>query len=139
MRWTLEWEDAKSHQLISPATFIKLHNLPQLVYQESRVFDGDVLVKWPAKPHWEEITVNYLDVKNDECGALFMYWVSQQFQRELNKPPELALATLNLYDPCGEVIETWILYNAIVTSINFGSFDYIDSEVTVRYSHVEKR
>ena len=47
-------------------------------------------------------------------------------------------ATLNLYDGCGKVIETWIFENAWPQNIEFGELDMTSSEVitcdlTLRY------
>lgn len=52
------------------------------------------------------------------------------------------VATLNLYDGCGQTLETWTLGNVWPQSINFGELDYSSSEevtieVTMRYSEVK--
>jgi hypothetical protein len=51
-------------------------------------------------------------------------------------------AVLNMYDGCGEVLETWILGHVWPQSISFGELDYSSSdeatvEVTLRYSEVQ--
>lgn len=141
-RWTLEWEDAKSYKLIAPESFVKLASRPNMVFEESVVNNGNSKYWIPGKSSWEQITVTYFDVRKDEGGALFMYWVAQQYQRESNEPLKIepALATLRLYDGCGNLMENWLLEDAIVTSVSFGSLDYVSdedvAEATIRYSRV---
>lgn len=142
-RWTLEWVDEAAFKLIIPESFVKLAARPNVTFEETNILDNNNRRCWiPGKANWEEVIVTYFDVINDEGGALFAYWMAQQYQRTANEPLKIepASAILRLYDGCGNPIETWHLDNAIVTNLNFGDLDYIQPdpmlEATIRYSRV---
>lgn len=142
-RWTLEWEDAKSYKLIAPESFVRVTARPNMTFEETEILHGSSKHWIPGKSGWEEMTVTYLDTTHDEGGALFLYWVAQQYQRGSSQPVKIdpALATLRLYDGCGCLMETWLLENAIVTGIRFGDLEYTNyddkiAEATIRYSRV---
>jgi hypothetical protein len=137
---------------------VKLAARPNLTIEETEInfLHGKFWI--PGKGTWETITVTYYDIANDNTlGALYA-WLASIY--DFTDPVRLyqssrrgdgliggtrgysGLATLSLYDGCGQTIETWELADVWPQAINFGELDYSSSEevtieLTLRYSQVK--
>jgi hypothetical protein len=143
-RWTCEWH-TKDEQLIAPASFVKVSARPNLIIEETELFNGDEKYWIPGKATWESVNISYYDI-DDEGRALFIYWMEQsskQFYENNEMDAFKAVATLKMYDGCGVEIETWSLQDAFVKSIEYGSYskdcddNYTSIDVEIAYNSVK--
>ena len=146
--WSAEWRDDKTWQLIAPPAFVKIDTRPQMTIEETAVHTcGTKGVVWmPGKASWNETKITYDDVENDEGGALFMRWVSEQYRaldttENRGWQSERATVVLRLHGGNGEVLEVWYLEDSFISSLDFGCPGYTSSldyelNVAVRYSDV---
>lgn len=145
-RWTVEWRDQKTWQLIAPESFVKVSARPSPTVEETELNYLNSTNFIAGKRDWQDITITYYDVENDEGGALFFRWLGEQWK--LNEPKEEgkshsiafepACVILRLYDGCGVCMELWYLENSLVTAFDFGELSYgTDCEVNVKIKYME--
>jgi len=145
-RWSVEWRDDKTWQLIAPPSFVKIDIRPRKTTETTQLVHNGHISWMPGKSSWDETKITYNDVENDEGGALFVQWVSEQY-RDLEATEnrkwqsERATVVLRLHDIDGEVMELWYLENSFITALDFGCPGYTNSSdyelnVAVRYSDV---
>jgi len=141
--WSAEWRDDKTWQLIAPPSPVKIGSLPSMTVQSTTVQHNGNTTWLPGKSSWDEMKITYNDVENDEGGALFMCWVSEQFRalEDRKWQSEKATVVLRLHGENGEVLELLYLENSLISALDFGSMDITSSldyeiNVTVRYSDV---
>lgn len=146
-RWTFALQNICGGQKVPPY-FVKLAARPHLVIEEVEINYLNAK-KWiPGKGSWETITVTYFDVATNLNGPLFSWLASvYNFTDSVNLQMGSAVsdysatAIINLFDGCGQTLETWTLGDCWPTDINFGELDYASSEecdieLTMRYSQV---
>ena len=116
---------------------------PSLTFKEMEVQHLIETVYYPSKPEWKPITLTLFDLKKnrnpvfdwikqvyDTCGTgSWNVSVGNGFKKK---------ATLEMYDGCGNTIESWEFQNAWPQSIDFGDLDmgsseYSTIEITLRY------
>ena len=138
---------------------VKLASRPNLSIEETEINMKHAKTWIPGKASWETITVTYYDVVDQELQGLYA-WLGAVYNfltpngilgNSADKSLNLTMgsklrdyrgiATLRLYDGCGETVETWKLRDAWPQSVNFGDLDYSSSEevtieMTLRYSDV---
>ena len=152
-RWTfaLKW-NGKS----IPENYVKLASRPNLTIEETEInyLHGKMWI--PGKATWESITVTFYDVANragkdvvdlyswlasiynfQDTGAKSMQQTTIQGNGD-TQPGWAGTAVLNMYDGCGESMETWTLQGVWPSAVNFGDLDYSSSEeatieCTLRY------
>lgn len=144
--WSAEWRDDKTWQLIAPPAPVKIDTRPLLTIEETAMQHGNNTAWIPGKSSWNETKITYNDVENDEGGALFMRWVSEQYRaldttESRGWQSERATVVLRLHGGNGEVLEVWYLENSFITALDFGCPGYTGSvdyelNVAVRYSDV---
>jgi hypothetical protein len=103
-------------------------------------------IYFPSKPEWKPIPLSLYDIKKTENPVI--NWLKNIYDAKagtwspsLNSVEELKgkkKCTLQMYDGCGEVIESWIFENAWPQNIEFGELDMSASDVmtidlTLRY------
>lgn len=155
-RWTFEVTGATFGNI--PRDFVKLAARPNLNIEETEInfLNGKTWI--PGKGTWDSITVTYYDVIGSRNIALWS-WLATVYDftaaqgggNGTGNAPDLkqatlrsdyaGTATLNLFDGCGNSVETWTLRDAWPQAINFGDLDYASSEevtieLTMRYSQV---
>lgn len=146
--WSAEWREDKTWQLIAPPAPVKIDALPQMTISQTALHTcGTTPCVWiPGKSSWSETKITYNDVEDDEGGALFLRWVSEQYRNldtdeARNWKSELATVVLRLHEANGEVLEVWYLEASYITALDFGCPGYTNSSdyelnVTVRYSDI---
>jgi len=121
---------------------------PTLTFQEMNVKHLNEDVFYPSKPDWKPIQLTLYDLKTDQEHPVFK-WIKKIYDPGDNSTwspsiekefvlPNSQLCELELYDGCGNVVETWVYQNAWPQSINFGdldmgSGDILTCDITLRY------
>ena len=127
---------------------MKVDQRPNLVIEETAFTSSKSTVWIPGKSQYQDTTITYYDVDNDEGGALFLRWFSEQFRAlspendERKWQSESTTVILRLLDGCGDSIEMWYLEGAFIVSADFGDGGYttcpdVELRVAVRYRDVE--
>ena len=116
---------------------------PSLSFKEIEVQHLNETIYFPGKPDWKPINLTLYDIKKNSHPIfdwlLMLY--DPQSDSKYNascdgfKKPE---ATLELYDGCGTVIETWVFESIWPQAIEFGELDMTTSDLitcdlTLRY------
>ena len=114
---------------------------PSISFKELEAQHINETIYFPGKPEWKPVTISLYDIKKplhpvfewlkgiyDPLGETYVP-SCDGFKKE---------ARLELFDGCGEIIETWIFENAWPQNIEFGELDMSGSELvtcdlTIRY------
>jgi hypothetical protein len=135
-----------------PIWYVKIANRPQLDIDELELQFLNASTWIPGKGRWQPLNITYIDTADDKMQPLYN-WIAQvyDFQAfgttngvELSQTERKgwdATATINMYDGCGSVIETWVLKGCWPQSVNFGDLEYGSNdestiELTLRYDKV---
>jgi hypothetical protein len=149
-RWTFKVA-GPSHFV--DANWVKLASRPNLSVEETEInfLNGKMFI--PGKGTWETITVTYYDLEATGGGGVLnglFQWLASVF--DFTDPINLfqsskpncygTTCVLQMYDGCGNSMETWTLSNTWPNAINFGELDYSSSEeatieLTLRFSAVK--
>jgi hypothetical protein len=160
-RWTLSLQTPCGD---IPDTIVKVASRPQIDIDDTEInyLHGKMWI--PGKAAWQTLSVTFYDILekggdgSNDITNLYS-WLSTVYafnNSGLNQSSVkgnggltknvsgdgggyAGTATLNLYDGCGETLETWVLKHVWPQSINFGELDYASSDeatvdVTLRYS-----
>jgi hypothetical protein len=117
---------------------------PSLSFKESEAQHLNETVYYPSKPEWKPINLTLYDIKKEGATThpIFEYFKKYYDpQQELFSTPnklKLTEATLELYDGCGNIIETWKFENVYASGVEFGDLDMTTSDIvycdlTLRY------
>jgi len=115
---------------------------PSLSFKEMEAQHVSEVIYFPGKPDWKPINLVLYDIKKPEHPVY--KWIKELYDPEAGeykfscegfKKPR---ATLEMYDGCGKVIETWIYENVWPQNIEFGELDmqqseYLTCDLTLRY------
>jgi hypothetical protein len=117
---------------------------PSITFREMSAQHLNETISYPAKPEWKPVVLVLYDVLTSGEHPVFK-WLRQAYdprygdwypatQREFIK-----LATLNMLDGCGNIVEKWVWENAWPLSLEFGELDMGNHELavcslTLRYS-----
>jgi len=118
---------------------------PSVSFKELEAQHVTETIYFPGKPEWKPITLSLYDLKRNKHPIF--EWLKQVYDPNGDggngtyKPSAdgwKKQCTLEMYDGCGNVIETWTFDNAWPQSIEFGDLDMTSSEVltcevTLRY------
>jgi hypothetical protein len=138
---------------------VKLASRPNISIEETEINMKNAKTWIPGKASWETITVTYYDLAGDTSVLRLYDWLATVYDFTSGIRGQLNMvdhkgsgqagngsgyagkATLNLYNGCGGILETWELKDAWPQAINFGDLDYSSSEevtveLTIRYSDV---
>lgn len=154
-RWLLEINGNGVNSFRVPPHFVKLASRPSITFDETEIHFLNDKMYIPGKATWEPITITITDVAGNLSGdagnaniALYQ-WLVNVF--DFTKPTRKFMnskrseyageVTLNLYDGCGGMLETWVIGDAWPQSVSFGNLDMsssevVDIELTLRYSQV---
>jgi hypothetical protein len=142
-RWTVEWRDQRTWQLIAPQSFVKISARPSSNVEETEIDFLNQKTFIPGKLYWQDMTITYGDIDNDEGGAMMFYWLSQQW-KALEEGGgwkcEPTCVILRLYDGCGGCMEMWYLENSIVSAVEFGELSYgseCEVNITIKYGEAD--
>lgn len=113
---------------------------PSLSFKEMEAQHLNETIYFPSKPEWKPIPLSLYDIKKTENPVV--NWLKDIYDAKggtwspsLNSKKD---CTLQMYDGCGDVIESWIFENAWPQNIEFGELDMGASDVmtidlTLRY------
>jgi hypothetical protein len=115
---------------------------PSLSFKEIEAQHVSETIYFPGKPDWKPITLSLYDIKKNRHPV--MEWIKKLYDPQQGSYKyscegfKKDRATLELYDGCGEVIETWVYENVYPQNIEFGDLDMQNSEIltcdlTLRY------
>ena len=123
---------------------------PNLSFKEMNVQHLNEEVFYPAKPDWKPITVTVFDLQKSSHPIWKwlneLYYVDAQTAtfKEPNATPGpnvgfIRQCTLQLFNGCGDVVETWIYDDCWPQSVNFQPLDMTQNglvmcEITLRYA-----
>jgi hypothetical protein len=117
---------------------------PSFSFKEIEVQHTAETIYFPGKPEWKPISLTLYDLKKNVMNPVFA-WLSEVYNPQNNslyKPScngfKKDEATLELYDGCGNTIETWVFESIWPQAVDFGELDMSQSEVvtcdlTLRY------
>lgn len=132
---------------VIPTSYVKVAARPKLSIDSTEINFLNATTWIPGKAKWEPITVSYIDV-TDSTTAPLLNWIATlyNFQDPVNLPMGektdwFGQATIQMFDGCGNMLETWTLGSCYPESIDFGETAYADSEemtieLQLRYSDV---
>lgn len=102
-------------------------------------------IYFPSKPEWKQINLTLYDIVKPNENPVFS-WIKRAYNPKncsawypcLDDPSLKAIATLTLYDGCGNTQEEWTLEHVWPQNADFGDLDMATSEivtveVTLRY------
>ncbi len=115
---------------------------PSLTFKEIEVQHLNETIYFPGKPDWKPVSLVLYDLKKNKHPIF--EWIklvydpkNGDYKTSCNgfKKPN---ATLELYDGCGEVLETWVYETVYPQVAEFGELDMSSSELltcdlTIRY------
>lgn len=146
-RFTFALQNICGSQSVPPY-YVKVASRPNLEIEETEINFLNAKTWIPGKASWQTMTVTYLDVATADQAPLFS-WLASVYnftnpvtlQMGSARSDYTATAILNMYDGCGQLLETWQMTDVWPTGINFGEVDYSSSdiceiELTLRYSNV---
>jgi len=107
---------------------------PTVSFKETPVEHLNETIYIQTKPEWKTLDLTLIDLKKTGKHPIFA-WIQRQYdpcKGKWYKPPgnngQFKLtATLELYDGCGNTIETWTLENVWPQNANFDDLDMSDS------------
>lgn len=115
---------------------------PSLTFKEMEAQHLNETVFFPSKPEWKPVTLTLYDI-NDR-GNKVVDWIKTVYDaKEGTWSPSCdgqfkKRCTLEMYDGCGDVCETWTFENAWPQVIEWGELDMADAgivtiDITLRY------
>ncbi len=135
-RWTFEVADAEGDEVIKPQ-FVNCRCRPNIRMQEETELNFLSNKTWipGKKAAWENVTTTYCDIDDNSDLAIKLYDLTV-------RNPENYTGILKLYDGIGVLMETWVLENTTLQSLNWGDLDecssgMIDLECTWKYWEVK--
>jgi phage tail-like protein len=139
-RWLLKIDDVSAAGVNSLPPLKSAR--PSLTFKETEVQHLTETIYFPTKPDWKPINLVLFDLKKNKNPVV--EWVSKIYDPngEGTWRPSgndfKRTATLEMYDGCGEVMESWVFENAWPQSVDFGELDMASGEIvtvdlTLRY------
>lgn len=121
---------------------------PTLTFKEISAEHLNETIYYPGKPDWKPISLTLFDLQREKSHPI-TDWIKAQYDasdgqnkgkwyRPLENGDFKKTATLELYNGCGYILETWTLENVWPQSINFDDLDMTSSDcviidLTLRY------
>jgi T4-like virus tail tube protein gp19 len=116
---------------------------PSLTFRETTIQHINETIYYPAKPDWKPVTLVLYDLATN-TNPVFT-WIQNAYDPTsgnwfpATNGSFIKDATLNLFDGCGNIIESWTYENAWPQQSDFGDLDMGNSElcvctVTIRYA-----
>lgn len=146
-RWTMQFTIPCEDGVI-PEYYVKTAGRPQIEIDEHELHFLNGVTWIPGKGKFQSLSVTYYDVAHRDMVGLYN-WVLSVY--DFNNPTDLhqsekrgwsGFGVLNMYEGCGNLIESWGFDSCWPQSINFGNtLAYDDGEIstielTIRYSQL---
>lgn len=112
---------------------------PNLSFKEMEAQHLNETIYFPGKPEWKPVNLTLYEVKS-ESGKVqhpVLKWIEDVYipKNGTWKPScdgfKKSQARLEMYDGCGETIETWIFENIWPQAVEFGDLDMASSDLVV--------
>jgi hypothetical protein len=142
-RWLFTIQDISGGTGSSKALPPQRSERPGLTFRESTIQHLNETMYYPSKPDWKPVSL----VLYDTAGAVnpVFTWIQKAYDPTSgNWTPVggsgfLINSTLQLFDGCGNIIETWAWENVWPQQVEFGDLDMGNHElvvctVTLRYA-----
>lgn len=119
---------------------------PVLAFKETQVEHLTETLYYPAKPDYKPIQITLYDLNASRGGHPVMRWIKTCFDAQEESRWQLPAqegfirdARLEMYDGCGNTLESWVYENAWPQQIDFGDLDMGNSgivtcDITLRYA-----
>lgn len=116
---------------------------PSLSFKEIEVQHLNETIYFAGKPEWKPINLTLFDLKKNNNPVF--EWIKEQYnpcEGEWKAPApdtfKKSVARLEMYDGCGNVMETWLYENVWPQAIEWGELDmsnneYVTVDLTLRY------
>jgi phage tail-like protein len=110
---------------------------PQISLKEEGIQHVNEIIYFPMKPEFKAIPLTLYEVKTNGGDHPVMEWLKKVYDpKQGTWKPAIGndfkkKATLEMFDGCGKVIETWIYENAWPQDINWGELDMGATELVV--------
>jgi hypothetical protein len=107
---------------------------PSISFKEMDVQHINETIYFPSKPEWKPLQVTLYDLKRPQEHPVWQ-WIKRIYDSRAGtwKPSVSAglkvQGRIEMYDGCGETIETWVLENVWPQDVNFGELDMGASEI----------
>lgn len=144
-RWLLRIPDVSADKIntLPPLKSAR----PSLSFKEMEAQHTTETIYFPGKPEWKPINLTLYDIKKpehpifkwikllyDPRGDTYKFALSESKEESFKKHR----AELEIFDGCGNIIETWIYENIWPQNIEFGDLDmtsseYLTCDLTLRY------
>lgn len=116
---------------------------PNVAFKEMQAEHLNETLFYPSKPEYKPITITLYDLKQASHPVLL--WIASCFRAEdgawflATERQFIRDVRLELYDGCGNTMETWVYENAWPQQIDFGdmdmsSSDLVTCDITLRYA-----
>ena len=141
-----DFESAGSLQCLPPEKSAR----PNLSFKESNVQHLTEEVFFPVKPDWKPITITVFDLQKSQHPIWL--WLKELYsvdaQNSVFSAPNtikdptkgfIRRCTLQLFNGCGETVETWVYEDCWPQAVNFQQLDMnqnglVMCEITLRYA-----
>lgn len=117
---------------------------PSLSFREMEIKHLNENIYYPARPDWKPISLVLYDVKTGGQHPVFE-WIRRAYDPQSGEwypvvsRNFLKDARLELYDGCGNVVETWVWENAWpqvadFSDLDMGNQELVTCDLTLRYA-----
>lgn len=141
-RWLFKIEDISADGINSLPPLKSAR--PNISFKEIEAQHLTETIYFPGKVEFKPITLTLYDIKKEQNHPIleWLYKLYNPKEQSVYKPScdgfKKPRATLELYDGCGNIIETWVYETVWPQSVEFGDLDMASSEVitcdiTLRY------
>jgi len=109
---------------------------PGLNFREMNGEHLNETIFFPSKPEWKQIPMTLYDIVKPDENPVFS-WIKRAYNPKncsgwfpAVSPESLkAIATLELFDGCGELLEVWTIEHAWPQNADFGDLEMNNSEI----------
>lgn len=144
-RWLMRIDGVSADQGASSLPPTKAAR-PSLSFKEVEAQHLTETIYYPSKPDWKPVNLVLFDINSSAGNNPVWEWIKTVYDAQAGKyQPSVQTqkglkrdVTLEMYDGCGNVLETWTYENAWPQQIEFGDLDMgsgevVMVEITLRY------
>ena len=131
-RWLMIIEDVSAEGIntLPPSKGAR----PSLTFKTMEIQHLNETIIRPTKPDWKPVALTLYDIKKNKHPVF--EWIKKLYdpkKGKWKKPTDFIKdrVRLELYDGCGEIIETWIFENVWIETAEFSDLDMQSSEIVI--------
>lgn len=138
-RWLLEIQDDQGNVIV-PKDYVKLSARPSIDLSEIDFLNEKSFI--PGRLNSNDTTMTYYEYENSDGACHLTKWLAKHMRSDGSPFGSVPKANyiLTLLDGCANELESWVLVDGILTSINFGddysSTECVSLELNVRYTKI---